>query len=506
MIKTAPSPARLAALIGFVLACVIVLLYLWVSFGGSIPLATQGYRLQVAFPQANELATGADVRIAGVDVGTVVGLRLDPSDSRTLATIQISRQYAPINRDTRAILRIKTLLGETYVEFSMGNPAAGKLPDGGRLPDGQVEPAVALDQILSTFDPKTRQAFQTWMQAQAGAVLGRDEDINASFGELPTFFDSGERLLQTLNGQSTGVRGLVANTGEFFNAISARQGQLSGLITAANDLFQTTAQRNQQLADVFKALPAFELQSRLALPKLTAFAQSADPVVRALDPIASELTETFGLTAQLAPQFRSLFERLGPTVTASERGLPALDRILGEIPPLLGALQPFLRNADPMVRYIGAFKPEVAGFFANVTAASQAYYSQTQYAPGQAVHYLRGSQTLAPQALAFYPRPLGSNRDNAYRAPGTYNQLATGLSTLNPAECSNGNPAPPASATGSIPITTPNAPTISSLIEQYVFRTSGRNVAAPACRAQGTIPGFSTSFPHLQADPPPGLG
>lgn len=505
MIKTAPSPLRLAALIGFVLACVVVLLYLWVSFGGSIPLSAQGYRVQVAFPQANELATGADVRVAGVNVGSVVGLKLDPRDSRTLATLQISRQYAPINRDTRATLRIKTLLGETYIELSMGHSASGKVPDGGRLPNGQVEPAVALDQILSTFDPKTRQAFQTWMQAQAGAVLGRGEDINASFGELPSFFDSGERLLQSLNGQSAAVRSLVANTGEFFDAISARQGQLSGLITAANDLFQTTAQRNQELADVFKALPAFELQSRLALPKLTAFAQSADPVVRALEPIASELTETFGLTAQLAPQLRSLFQRLGPTVSASQRGLPALDRILGEIPPLLQAFQPFLRNADPMVRYISAFKPEIAGFFANVTDATQAYYSQTQYAPGQAVHYLRGSQTLTPSALAFYSRALGLDRDNAYRAPGTYNQLATGLSTLNPAECSNGNPAPPASATGSIPITAPNAPSIASLIEQYVFRTNGRNVAAPPCEAQGNIPGFSTAFPHLQADPPPGL-
>src|SRR5205085_5542158 len=68
VIKTTPGPARLSALIGFVLACVLTLTYLWISFGGSIPLAPRGYRVEVAFPQANELATGADVRIAGVDV------------------------------------------------------------------------------------------------------------------------------------------------------------------------------------------------------------------------------------------------------------------------------------------------------------------------------------------------------------------------------------------------------------------------------------------------------
>jgi hypothetical protein len=42
VIKTPPSPLRLAALIGFVLTCVLVLTYLWISFGGSIPFAAQG--------------------------------------------------------------------------------------------------------------------------------------------------------------------------------------------------------------------------------------------------------------------------------------------------------------------------------------------------------------------------------------------------------------------------------------------------------------------------------
>ncbi len=507
MIKTPPSPLRLAALIGFVLASTLLLVYLWVGFGGSVPLAPQGYRVEVAFPQANELATGASVRIAGVNVGSVVALRLDAADNRTLATLQIARAYAPIPRNTRATLRIKTLLGETFVELSPGSRSSGFLPDHGRLPDAQVEPDVAIDQILSTFDPRTRRAFETWMEDQAGAVAGQGEDINASFGLLPGFFDSGERLLQALNQQSAAVRGLVSHTGELFAAISARRGQLSGLITAANDLFRTTAARNRKLSQVFQALPAFERQTRLALPALTAFGQRADPTIRALEPIASELSTTFALTTELAPQLRALFERLGQAVNASRRGLPAFDSILARIPSLLEAFQPFLRNADPMVRYIGLFDHEITGFFGNVTAATNAYYSQDPYARGQAVHYLRASQTLSPLSLAFYPRPLGIDRDSGYRTPGIYNQLQRALSVLNTSECTDGNPAPPTSATGSIPIKAssidPKPPSIVSLIADYFFRTTGRDVAAPSCRQQPTITGFTTRFPHLTADPPP---
>ncbi|HZO77696.1 MAG TPA: MlaD family protein [Solirubrobacteraceae bacterium] len=496
MIKTAPSPLRITALLAFVLSCAVVLIFLWISFGGSIPFAARGYRMEVAFPEANELATGADVRIAGVNVGKVVALRPDAADSRTLATLELSRQYAPRPHDTRATLRIKTLLGETYVDLSAGNRSSGELRDGGKLPDGQVEPQVTLDQILSTFDPKTRAAFQTWMQSQAGAVTGRGQDINTSFYELPPFFGSANGLLSALHHQSAAVRGLVANTGEFFNAISARRGELSGLITAANNLFQTTAKRNVELANLFKALPEFELQSRLTLPALTTFAKRADPVVRALLPLAPQLERTFALTEQLSPYLRTLFDRLGPVVTASQRGLPALDRILTEIRPLLGAFGPFLRNADPMVRYIGEFKRNVTAFFGNATDAAQASIG---YGPGQGapfIHFLRTSQTLSPAALAFLSRPLGLQRDNAYRSPGAFNNLASGLSVLDPALCSNGNPAPPVSA---------NPTNLVKLIETYVFRTTGRNVPAPPCHGQGTIPGFGTLFPHLQADPPPSV-
>jgi virulence factor Mce-like protein len=496
VIKTPASKSQLAALMIFVLSCVLILLYLWINFGGSIPLAAQSYRLQVAFPQANELAVQADVRIAGINVGKVAALSLDRQDNRTLAILDINRQYAPLPRDTRAELRIKTLLGETYVELSPGRPGTAAVPDGGRLPDGSVAANVDLDQILATFDPATRSAFDTWLQSQAAGLAGRGADLSESFGSLPGFVDSGERLLATLDSQSRAVRGLVANTGVFFNAISRRQGELSGLITAADNLFQTTARRNQDLADLFGVLPGFERQTRLTLPALTRFAQGADPVVRALEPIATQLTHTFAATAALTPQLRRLFERLGPAVRASAAGLPALDRIVARVPSLLGALQPFLRNANPMVDYIGAYRREVTGFFGNVVAASQAHDVQLPRTPNE-VHYLRTSQTLTPEAMALLSRPLGMSRDDSYRVPGAFSALSSGLGVLEASECAGGNPAPPTSA---IPAS------LLTLVRRYVFRTPGRDVAAPPCRRARLIPGFSTTFPHLRAEPPPRVG
>src|SRR3954447_10801022 len=122
----------------FALSCFGLLLFLWLSFGGPTPLKPKGYRFQVAFPEATQLRPEADVRIAGVTVGKVREKRRDPRSNRTLATIEVQNRYAPIPADTKAILRQKTLLGETYVELTPGTAGAPRLKEGARLANTHV--------------------------------------------------------------------------------------------------------------------------------------------------------------------------------------------------------------------------------------------------------------------------------------------------------------------------------------------------------------------------------
>ena len=146
----------------FSLSCFGLLLFLWLAFGGPVPLGPKGYRFQVAFNDAATLADQADVRIAGVNVGKVVNKDLAPAGgNRTLATIDLKGKYAPIHTDAHAILRQKTLLGETYVELTPGT-SKETVPEGGELSDAQVKPTVELDEIFDSLDPSTRAAFKGW--------------------------------------------------------------------------------------------------------------------------------------------------------------------------------------------------------------------------------------------------------------------------------------------------------------------------------------------------------
>src|SRR4051794_12960467 len=158
MQKQAPTLGRLLVMVGFALSCFGLLLFLRLAFGGPVPLKPKGYRFTTSFGEATQLAKEADVRISGVSVGKVKQIETG-SDGRSKATIELESRYSPLPKDSKAILRQKTLLGETYVELTPGDKSAGTIPEDGALPAAQVSQTVELDEIFRAFDAPTRRAF-----------------------------------------------------------------------------------------------------------------------------------------------------------------------------------------------------------------------------------------------------------------------------------------------------------------------------------------------------------
>jgi phospholipid/cholesterol/gamma-HCH transport system substrate-binding protein len=498
MQKAAPSFARIAAMVVFALSCFGLLLYLWLAFGGPIPFKPQGYRLTASFAEATQLAVEADVRISGVPVGTVKKIEPDRRTGRSNVVIELESRYAPLPSNARAILRQKTLLGETYVELTPGSPDARPIPEGGTLAAGQVAPTVQLDEIYRTFDQDTREAFQTWMQEQARGIGGYGRDLNDALGNLGPFAEDAADLVDILNRQEGAVRSLVANTGVVFEALTERGDQLRSLIENSNRVFQATAARDRELQEAFLALPTFERESQQTLDRLAEFSQATDPLVTQLRPAARELSPTLRDLGAIAPDLEALLRELGPLIDASERGLPAAERVLDDARPLIAQLDPATRQLKPILDFLGLYRRELTAFFANTPAATQARDSE-------GVHYLRTTNPLNPENLAAYPRRIGTNRPNPYTKPGLFDQLRSGLPVFEDRHCGAGVPTitnlPPVEP---LPTPLPDLP-LDQLVPpdllQRIIRLgfSGGTVAAPPCRPQGPfdIGGERTQYPHV---------
>jgi phospholipid/cholesterol/gamma-HCH transport system substrate-binding protein len=501
--KEAPSPGRIAAMAAFALTCFGLLLFLWLAFGGPVPLKPKGYRFETSFAEAGQLALQADVRISGVPVGTVKGIEPDPQTGRSDVTVELQPRYAPLPSDTRAILRQKTLLGETYVELTPGSADAPPVPEDGRLAASQVSDTVELDEILRAFDPETRQAFQAWMQGQAQAVGDHGEALNDALGELTPFAERTGDLADTLDRQSGALSRLVANTGVVLGALTERDGQLRGLIRNADRVFAATGSRDRELREAIRALPTFAVESRRTLTRVSRFARQTDPLVRRLRPAARQLSPALRGVQAVAPDLERFFTGLGPLVSASRSGFPAASQVLDDARPLLAQLDPFTRQLTPMLQFLGLYKRELTSFFGNAAAGTQAVE------PSTGLHYLRTTNPLNPENLAVQPRRVGSNRTNAYAQPGALDRLARGLRSYETRHCGRAQetvtnvPAAdqlpalsPAEAQALVP------DDLLARIRQFAFgEGTAATTPAPPCVLQAPFAtgAGATRYPHVRA-------
>jgi ABC-type transporter Mla subunit MlaD len=441
MSKRAPSTTQLLVIAGFALSCFGILLFLWITFGGPTPFKAKPYEIEIPFKEATQLAQQSDVRISGVSVGKVQNIVLGPKGKEALATVDIEDQYAPIPSDTRAILRTKTLLAETYIELTPGDRKAKPLPDGGELPPAQVAESVQLDEIFRTFNPRTRAAFQTWQQEAAVAIEGQGQNLSYAFGQLEPTFTQLDRVFRVLDSQRLAVNRLFRNGATSLAALRGREGELAGLIRNSNAVFTTTAERDRDIEALFRAFPTFQDESRLTVARLKGFAVDADPVMKQLVPVAEQLSPTLVALSKLAPQAKGFFEGLRPVIREAPTGFPALRKLFrDQFPPLLRAADPFLRNLNPIVTGLGAYKHELTATMGNVAAMTNATLT-TENAKGEHIHYIRAMGPFSPESLSTNPGRLTSNRPNAYGQPLYLKSLASGLPSFDVRQCGSGTTA-----------------------------------------------------------------
>ena len=530
MSKRAPSTTQLLVITAFALACFGILLFLWITFGGPTPFKAKSYQVKVPFTEASQLAEQSDVRISGVDVGKVESIELGSKGKEAVALLNIDDKYAPLPAATRAMLRTKTLLGETYVELSPGAAGEPPLEDGGTLPSAQVTDSVQLDEIFQTFDPKTRHAFQTWMQEAAVAIEGQGQNLSYAIGNFEPTFRELEGLFRVLNSQEAAVSTLFSTGATTFDALRGREGELADLIRSSNELFKTTAGRNKDIEALFRAFPTFQDESRLTIDRLQRFAVNADPLSKQLVPVAEQLSPTLIAFGKLAPEAKKLFEALPAVEKEAPTGFPALRKLFrDDFPPLLRASEPFVRNLNPLVTGLDLYKREIAATFGNLAAS---FHGQLigENAKGEHLRYLRVMGPINAEGLSSYSNRLVTNRNSPYSPPGWAELLKNGaLPTYDSRQCTAGhsvtiNPATASSkaflertpatkskfneATGKQEVL-PNEERLKeseellSYIKQYAFGGQAGTAGAPAppCNPQGTFEsiygnGEKTQYQH----------
>ncbi|GAC1653800.1 MAG: hypothetical protein NVS9B1_03780 [Candidatus Dormibacteraceae bacterium] len=270
----------------------------------------QDYVLNAAFKDANGVARGADVEIAGHNIGQVTAVAV--SGSRARVTMRISRQYAPIHLGTIARIRYSTLLAQKYIELAPVN-GPQEIASGGTIPSDETITPVDFDQFLSALDPQTRQRLQVVIQQAGAGVDGRQSTINDLLDQLHSLSLESEPPLATLAQHDSNLDHILVNLAVTGDRLAQSHQNLGELVQNAGDVNGRLADQNVALAGLIHHLADLMTDFNVTLDGNEA---NLHQTVALADPLIGQLNVGFGtIDSELAPNLSQLeqgLRQLGP--------------------------------------------------------------------------------------------------------------------------------------------------------------------------------------------------
>jgi phospholipid/cholesterol/gamma-HCH transport system substrate-binding protein len=273
------------------------------------------YTLSAAFQDAGGVYRGANVVIAGADVGQVTGVSIERD--RALVTMRIGRPYGPLHAGTVAAIRYSTLLAQKYIELT---PAAGTapLPDGAVIPSDQTVTPVDFDQFLSSLDAPTRAQLQVLLQELGGGVDGEEAVINALVDNLAGLSEQSPPTLDTFRLRDPQLASIIGNLVTVAGRLAQSHQQLGQLIQNFALVNHTLVRNDARLDDLLLHLANVSQDSSQTLRgnqgNLRQTIAGLDPFLVQLNP---QLTTAAGYVGQGNPTLQAEATYLIPEVVSA---------------------------------------------------------------------------------------------------------------------------------------------------------------------------------------------
>jgi virulence factor Mce-like protein len=315
---------------------VIVAVFLAYNANAGLPFVPT-YELKTEVPNAANLVKGNDVRIGGTRVGAVTDiepLAHDDGSVTAVLTLKLETTVKPLPDDSTVLIRPRSALGLKYVEITKGSASSG-FADGATIPLRNARPQpVEIDQVLSTFDDKTRAASQSNLIEFGNGLAGRGEDLNRAIEELNPLLVNLSPVMQNLSDPNTRLGRFVAALGRTAQIVApsaATQAELFGNLDTTFRAF----------ADVARPF----LQD-----SITGGPPALDEAIKDFPQQRPFLANTEALFRELRPGVRALSGAAPDLAGALTVGTPTLKRSVAfnnDLKPAFEALQRFAE--DPLV-------------------------------------------------------------------------------------------------------------------------------------------------------------
>lgn len=331
----------------------------YLAFTGHIPFTGYGYTLKATFSNAVNISKNSPVRIAGVDVGKVIGTERD--GDATTVTFTVEGKGRPIHDDAFAQIKPRIFLeGNFMIDLNPGSPSAPEMDSGATIPVSRTSTAVQLDEIFSALQSPVRADLSRLLESYGEALTHKPsaaedatqlpevkgktgaEGLNGAFLYGGPAGRYSAQVTNAFLGTSPGdLSRLVAGAGRTFGAFARREADLEGLIVNFDTFTGALAAQSANLSTTVQRLAPALAATRRSLVSLNATLPPLRSYAIELRPAIAEFP------AWIAAGRPWLQEAL-PLLSGKELG--GVARLLQESTPgLAGAAQAGKANTLPQI-------------------------------------------------------------------------------------------------------------------------------------------------------------
>ena len=196
------------------------------------------------FTNVSNLRTGKLVRIAGVEVGKVKDIAINP-DATVLVEFTADKSVI-LTDGTRAVLRYDNLFGDRYLALEEGAGGVRPVRPGQTIPLARTAPALDLDALIGGFRPLFRALNPEQVNALSGQLIQVFEGQGPTIG---SFLDQAAAVSNTLADRDLLIGQVVGNLDVVLGSLGNQSDRLDKAVTSLSQLIHGLAERKTDISN-----------------------------------------------------------------------------------------------------------------------------------------------------------------------------------------------------------------------------------------------------------------
>jgi phospholipid/cholesterol/gamma-HCH transport system substrate-binding protein len=300
------------------------------------------------------------VNVAGVRIGDVVGVTL--RNGRAVVKMSIDPHKLPrVYANAGAVMVPNTGAKDMQVDLTPGHPPAPVMKHGAMIPVGQTSAPLNSDDLTDALDSDTRAWFATLVNGFGTGLHGRTADLKGLIRALGPTAQETRQLGDALSGRRQAIARLVHNLQVLTTATAAKDSQLARVVDASDATLGAIGSQDQALRQAVDQLPTTLAKAQTTLGDAATFSKGLAPTLTAHVP--GGLGPTPSTNSDAARRLVAAVRATGTLVST------ATPIIRNDARPLVRALYPVANNLSPAMTDLTKFAPYLAGAFQVVNYA-----------------------------------------------------------------------------------------------------------------------------------------